>query len=115
MLKNVKNILPTVKPMLNYIVLVVYNALREWSYSHTSILFCDCGHGGDFHGNKQWSGPFIELCSCYTKTIPENDDRMEKLLELQIDYKESKDELNVDFSSAHAKLTELKLGPAKSE
>ena len=101
--------------------------INELNGRDTSFGMCVCGYDNmdydvDINGHTHWSSPFIEFCSCYKNAIPDDSELMVQLKTLQNNYKNSKDKIKPNLSSAYeamgalrikheAYLAELKLGP----
>ena len=79
-----------------------------------NTLDCDCGYNDmdydvDMYGCTRWSGPFIEFCCCYENFYSDDSSQMVHMKTLQYNYKNSKDKIKPDFSSAYKEIDSLKI------
>lgn len=79
-----------------------------------NTLACDCGYNDtdydvDMYGCTRWSGPFIEFCCCYANYYSDDSSQMVHMKTLRYNYKNSKDKIKPDFSSAYKEMDSLKI------
>jgi len=79
-----------------------------------NTLDCDCGYNDtdydvDMYGCTRWSGPFIEFCCCYANSYSDDSSQMVHMKTLQYNYKNSKDKIKPDCSSAYKAIDSLRI------
>ncbi len=79
-----------------------------------NTLDCNCGYGNtdyyvDMYGYTRWSGPYIEFCCCYENSYSDDSSQMVHMKTLLYNYKNSKDKIKPDFSSAYEAIASLRI------